>query len=249
LSELKLSSWQRLLQRFSYRLIPSAKLPKGAVAPFLRQIGMRGFYPRNVVDVGANKGLWSEKALTVFPHARYVLLEPQIEMKEHLDRFCARHPGRVQWINAGAGPASGELPFTLTGATSSTFTFSVEQARELGHQQRSVPVVTLDDVCAKYVGAIPELVKIDAEGFEFEILKGATTLLGEVEIFLLELPFIHPRPGALLFRDAVARMADYGYDVYDFTTFQPRPYDGAIGQAEVVFARSDGFLRRYKGWK
>lgn len=248
MSELKLSSWQRLLDRFSYRLIRSNLLPKGAVAPFLRNLGMRGFYPRNVVDVGANKGRWSEKALTVFPDARYTLLEPQIEMKEHLDRFCARHPG-VRWINAGAGAVNGELPFTLTGSTSSTFTYSPEQARDLGHQQRAVPVVTLDHVCAEHVGAIPELVKIDAEGFEFEILKGAASLLGKTEIFLLELPLIHPRPRALLFRDAVAQMAEYGYDVYDFTTFQKRPYDGAIGQAEVVFARSDGFLRGYKGWK
>lgn len=249
LSEAKLSSWQRLLHRLSYRVIQSSLLPKGAVAPFLRNLGMRGFYPRNIVDVGANKGRWSEKAMTVFPDARYVLLEPQIEMKEFLDRFCARHPGRAQWINAGVGAANGELPFTLTGSTSSTFTYSSEQAHELGLSQRTVPVLTLDHVCAEYVGAIPELVKIDAEGFEFEILKGASTLVGEVEIFLLELPFIHPRPRALLFRDAVARMAEYGYDVYDFTTFQKRPHDGAIGQAEVVFARSDGFLRRYKGWK
>jgi FkbM family methyltransferase len=249
LSEPKLSSWQRLLHRFSYRVIPSSLLPKGAVAPFLRNLGVRGFYPRSIVDVGANKGRWSEKAMTVFPEARYVLIEPQIEMTEHLDRFCARHPGRVQWINAGVGAAEGELPFTLTGSTSSTFTYSPEEARELGHVQRSVPIVTLDRVCAQYLGGIPDLVKIDAEGFEFEILKGASTLLGKVEVFLLELPFIHPRPGALLFRDAVARMAAYGYDVYDFTMFQKRPYDGAIGQAEVVFARSDGILRGYTGWK
>lgn len=249
MTAVKLSSWQRLVHRLSYRVIHSSLLPKGAVAPFLRNLGTRGFYPRNIVDVGANKGRWSDKAMTVFPEARYLLLEPQIEMKEHLDRFCARNPGRAQWINAGAGAADGELPFTLTGSTSSTFTYSPDQARELGLAQRTVPVLTLDHVCAKYLGAIPDLVKIDAEGFEFEILKGASTLVGEVEIFLLELPFIHPRPRALLFRDAVARMAEYGYDVYDFTMFQKRPYDGAIGQGEVVFARSDGFLRRYKGWK
>jgi FkbM family methyltransferase len=249
LSELQLSSWQRFLHRFSYRLIRSSQVPKGAVAPFLRHLGMRGFYPRNVVDVGANRGRWSEKAMTVFPQARYVLLEPQIEMKSHLDRFCARYPGRVRWIHAGAGAANGSLPFTLTGSTSSTFTYSPEQAQDLGLTQRVVPVLTLDHVCAEYVGDIPELVKIDAEGFEFEILKGASSLLGKVEVFLLELPFMQPRPGALLFRDAIVQMAAYGYDVYDFTTFQQRPYDAAIGQAEVVFARSDGLLRGYKGWR
>lgn len=250
MSELQLSSWQRFLHRFSYRLIRSSLVPKGAVAPFLRHLGMRGFYPRNVVDVGANRGRWSEKAMTVFPQARYVLLEPQIEMKTHLDRFCARYPGRVRWIHAGAGAANGSLPFTLTGSTSSTFTYSPEQAQDLGLTQRVVPVLTLDHVCAEYVGDIPELVKIDAEGFEFEILKAAGALLGEIELVLLELPFFHfsARPGVLLFRDAVAEMARYGYEVYDFTAFQKRRYDGALGQSEVAFARRDGVLRRHQDW-
>jgi hypothetical protein len=116
LTEHKLSSWQRLLHRYSHRLIPSRKLPKGAVPPFLRNLGMRGFHPANVVDIGANRGRWSEKAASVFPATRFTLVEPQIEMEEHLDRFCARHPG-ARWIHAGVAAESGERLFTLTGST------------------------------------------------------------------------------------------------------------------------------------
>jgi FkbM family methyltransferase len=242
-----LSTRQKLFHRFSYRLLQSYKLPKGAVAPFLRNLGMRGFYPENVVDIGANRGRWTAKALTVFSAANYVLVEPQIEMKEDLDRLCARHQ-RARWLNAGVAAVDGELPFTLTGRTSSTFTLTAERARELGFEQRSVPVMTLDRLCSEVVGAVPELVKIDAEGFEFEILKGAQSVLGKVEVFLLELPFIQARAGALLFREAVAQMGQYGYEVYDFTAFQKRRHDGAIGQGEVVFARRDGILRGHKDW-
>jgi hypothetical protein len=99
------------------------------------------------------------------------------------------------------------------------------------------------------IRTIPQLVKIDAEGFEFEILKGARTLIGKVELFLLELPFFQPRGNALIFSDAVAQMSRYGYEVYDFTMFMKRPYDQAMGQCEIAFARKDGWLRRYKGWR
>lgn len=245
----RLSLAQRLLHQWSYRLIRSAKLPKGAVPPFLRNLGMRGFYPARVVDVGANRGSWTAKALTVFPDAAYTLVEPQIEMKAELDALCAKHRN-VRWVQAGLAAIDGELPFTLTGRTSSTFIVSAEDARARGFEQRMVPVMTLARLCREVAGGPPDLLKVDAEGFEFEILKAAGPLLGEIELVLLELPFFHfsARPGALLFRDAVMQMADYGYELYDFTAFQKRRHDGALGQAEVAFARRDGILRRHKDW-
>lgn len=244
-----LSSVQRLLHRLSYRLVESSKLPKGAVAPFLRNLGMRGFYPERVVDVGANRGRWTAKALPIFPDATYTLVEPQIEMKGELDALCARHRN-VRWVQVGLAAIDGELPFTLTGRTSSTFVVSPEDASARGLEQRMVPVMTLERLCREVVGGVPDLLKIDAEGFELEIVKGAGDLLGQIELILLELPFFHfsARPGVPLFRDAVAEMARHGYEVYDFTAFQKRRHDGALGQAEVAFARRDGFLRRHQDW-
>jgi FkbM family methyltransferase len=245
----RLSFVQRLLHKTSHRLIRSDKLPKGAVAPFLRNLGMLGFYPERIVDVGANRGRWTEKALTVFPESSYTLVEPQLEMKSELDALCAKHRN-VRWVQAGLAAVDGELPFTLTGRTSSTFIMSAAEAQAGGFAQRMVPVMTLERLCREVAGGPPDLLKIDAEGFEFEILKAAGPLLGEIELVLLELPFFHfsARPGALLFRDALVEMARHGYEVYDFTAFQKRRYDGALGQSEVAFARRDGVLRRHKDW-
>lgn len=240
---------QRILLRTSYRVTHKTKLPKGDLVAFLRNIAARGFDPRRIVDIGANRGLWSAKARRVFPAARFLLVGPQAEMGTHLDRFCARSPG-AQWLCAGVAAEPGELPFTVTpNSVASSFTCTTAEAREHGWERRLVPVVTLDHLCREVLGAIPEMVKIDAEGYEFEILKGATEVIGNVELFLLELPFFGPRHGALIFSDAVARMAAYGYEAYDFTTFQRRPYDNAIGLCEMAFARRNGQLRCFLGWR
>ena len=136
----------------------------------------------------------------------------------------------------------------VVGKTDSTFTFDADEARAGGFEQRTVDVITLDHLCDDVIGGVPDMVKIDAEGYEFRILEGASRLLGKTEVILLELPLFRPRRHALPFPAAVTRMSEMGYEVYDFTMFLPRPHDGAVALLEVAFARADGLLRTYHGW-
>jgi FkbM family methyltransferase len=47
-----------------------------------------------------------------------------------------------------------------------------------------VEVKTLDQVVAGE--PVPELVKIDAEGYDLKVVDGAKTLLGKTDVFLIE---------------------------------------------------------------
>ena len=46
-------------------------------------------------------------------------------------------------------------------------------------------VWSLDDLLVEYCLPVRELVKIDAEGFDRKVLRGAKTLLGKPDVFLL----------------------------------------------------------------
>src|SRR6266436_4167158 len=81
---------------------------------------------------------------------------------------------------------------------------------------------------------IPDLVKLDVQGFELEALKGATQLFGRTEVFIMETPVFH---------EVVQFMADRGYLTYDFPGFLRRPRDGALGQCGVCFVRENSPLR------
>jgi FkbM family methyltransferase len=239
---------QKLMQAFRFRLMRCFKFPKGNVTSCLLNLAERGFEPHHIFDVGANKASWSRCARRVYPRCGITLIEPQIEMKMHLDAFCSRNEG-CRWVLAGAGAEPGELPLTVHPDTvSSTFVFSQERADAAGLQRRMVPIVTLDSLVEENGGIVPDIVKIDAEGFESQILQGAKRLLGRTELFFLEVHLFGDRPNPSGFVEMTATMDDLGYVPYDFTWFGKRPHDGAIGLCEVAFARKSGTLRSYLGW-
>lgn len=242
-------AWFRsLLHQCRYKVLHSSKFPKGDLVSSLLNVAARGFEPTQIVDIGANRGKWSRKAAWVFPRAGLTLIEPQHEMKPHLDRFCAQH-GKARWINAGAADTMGEMLLSVHPDTvSTTFTLSEQRAKAGGLECRRVPVLTLDHLVEQVIESIPEIVKIDAEGFECRILQGAERLIGTTEMFLLEVPFVDPPQNWNSFAEIIRFMADREYVPYDFTSFQKRPYDGALGLCEVAFVRQQGVLRNFGGW-
>ena len=244
-----MKEWMReVWQTFRYRITHTSKFPKGDLTAFLLNLARRGFEPTHIVDVGANRGKWSSKARKVFPHCAFTLVEPQIEMKEHLERFCKGSQGS-RWIHAGAGADLGRRELTVVPDTvSSSFTISEEDAQAQNYERRSVSIITLDHLVTNVIHTIPELVKVDAEGSEFDVMKGAQSLIGKTELFLLEAPLIDPPPNWRSFHELLTMMSDFGYVPYDFTTFQKRPFDGAVGLCEIAFARRSGVLRSFAGW-
>ncbi len=230
-----------LRDNYSFALVPRRKLPKANLCACLTHIAALGLQPRHIIDVGANKGNWSRVARRVFPDAAFTLLEPQVEMAGYLDRFCRGKNAR--WLLAGASDEAGELLLTVNPDTvSSTFVLSADEARRSGLKQRVVPVVTLDQL-VEQGPTIPEIVKIDAEGFEAKIVRGASKLIGITEVFFVEAHMLEPGDHPCGFVELVALMADLGYVPFDFTWFGRLRGRLAIDLCEVAFARRGGILR------
>lgn len=212
-----------------------------------KQLVLKGFYPAHIIDVGAHKGYWSIDAQKVFPECRFTLIEPQIEMKPYLDKFCSGSKNS-RWIVAGAGAEEGELPFTIApNSDGSSFAVSEESAKRSNNERRMLPVVTLDSVCEKYSLPVPDIVKIDAEGLDLEVVKGAKNLIGKTELFFLEIPLFDYWPNQS-FHIITDFMRVQGYEPYDITDINRRISDGALALMEVAFAKRKGKLRDHHGW-
>ncbi|MBK8551293.1 MAG: FkbM family methyltransferase [Ignavibacteria bacterium] len=91
------------------------------------------------------------------------------------------------------------------------------------NKQRIIPIITIDSLIENGDIEIPELVKMDIQGFELEALKGATKLFGKSELFILETSMFEFAPGTPILSDVVMFMAEKGYEIYDFQDFLRRP--------------------------
>jgi FkbM family methyltransferase len=204
---------------------------------FLSSIEKLGFTPNHILDVGANHGDWTRTSIQYFPDAHYTLVEPQDDLKVHVsDLLSAR---KVEWINAGASDTSGTLWFTIaTRDHSSTFVNSGESE---GAQRIQLPVRTLNEIVASSRHGLPEMVKIDAEGFDLKALRGASNLLGRSEIIFAEV--------GLAARDiennaaaVVNFMNDAGYRMIDITDINVSPRHKLTWVCEFAFIRNQSHL-------
>jgi FkbM family methyltransferase len=150
-----------------------------------------------VLDVGAHVGLFTlTAALRVGPTGRVVAFEPSPQTLVSLRRHISLNgfDDRVEVVPAAVGDAEGEIPFFVHAETQSASIARASLAElrpgdgAMAATEIRVPVVTLDGFCAQH-GVGPDRVKIDVEGAELRVLRGALELLHASADFVCE---IHP---------------------------------------------------------
>jgi FkbM family methyltransferase len=114
-----------------------------------------------------------------------------------------------------------------------------EEDSPLPRRRQSLKMRTLDSLFDK--GNV-DFLKLDVQGYELEVLKGAETLLRTCQAVLLEVSLIEINKGAPLFCEVISFMAARGFEVCDFLGIHRRPLDEATNQIDVLFVRRDSQL-------
>jgi FkbM family methyltransferase len=228
--------------------IGSDQRPVGSFNFFLEDLKSRGWNCKTVLDVGANQGNWSRMAKEIFTDAKFYLIEPQIEMKDNLEKFCNEYKD-CHYFSVGAGAKKDILTFTVWDdlAGSSFLPKPNENLKQEG-KQREIEITTIDDLLSTSKIEMPDLIKLDIQGFELEALKGAESTFSNTEVYILEVSLFHFDVAMPVFSDVINFMLERGYVAYDFPGFLRRPLDGALGQCDVCFVKKDGFFRKSNHW-
>jgi FkbM family methyltransferase len=147
----------------------------------------------NAIDVGANRGETLEMILAVAPDGRHIAYEPIPALAEQL---AAAFPG-VDVRNAACSDEAGSAEFTHV--LNAPAMSGLRQRADLpAHAQEverfAVQLDKLDDALPE--GYVPSLVKIDVEGAELLVMRGAVETLARHRPFVI---FEHGIGGADLY--------------------------------------------------
>lgn len=140
-----------------------------------------------LLDVGANVGQSAEAYAKRFPEAKILCFEPVAESFRILEAATRRF-SHVRCFRLALGARKGKARMLSEGT--STMNRIVDDPASSGARPlpvEEVDVATLDEVCdAERVPRVSYL-KIDAEGSELDILRGAARMLSEQRVDLVEL--------------------------------------------------------------
>jgi len=168
-----------------------------------------------IVDVGANVGEWLDgmRALKGPELFSALAFEPSASAAA---RLRARFAGdeRVRITEAAVGDESGTLSFFEEDDAGKGSSLVPDFMRSAG-TTRSVSVTTLDAAVTSAGWERIDFLKIDAEGYDLRVLRGAASLLAHRQIAVLQ--FEYNRPWQLAgetLRGAYLLLESHGYEVY-----------------------------------
>lgn len=199
-----------------------------------------GWSPRVCIDVGAYCGEWAQMFCDMFPDSRVLMIEAQEGKRPLLEHVVAKSRGQVAFELALLGAEHGrEVEFAEMETGSSVFSEASDFPRSVVRK----PLNTLDRLLAnRPEWKSPQCIKLDTQGYELEVLKGAGQTLSTVDVVLMEVSLVRINSGCPLISDVVTFMGDAGFVLFDFCS-QIRRRDGVLWQTDLLFIRKDGPIR------
>jgi FkbM family methyltransferase len=189
---------------------------------------------RTLFDVGANIGQSALLYAHHFPAATIWAAEPTDHSFAALTEAASGFPG-IRPVQVAFGEAAGTLRMTMK----STWTRNHITTAPLSDVVREVQVRRFDEFCmAEGIGEI-DFLKIDTEGYDLDVLKGATGMLPRIAFVQTEVSMNRYNRFHVSFQEVFDFMSDHGFMVYNIygLAFENREI-GVLRRADPVFINS-----------
>jgi FkbM family methyltransferase len=219
------------------------RLPEIPVA--LKRLAVQGFQPKLIFDVGAYRGDFARVCSTIWPTARVACFEPQKFILPELRQYAFEVP-QIEVFEYLLGAADTPEAILNEAATASSVLLEIDGPI---HPTATYEMRTIASVIELETNRAPDLLKLDVQGYELEVLKGASTYLAEIQVILAELNLLDIHEGVPLIDEVIGWLADRGWVAFDICGLTRRPLDDALWQADFLFVPLSSDLRRDKRWR
>jgi len=207
--------------------------------------GLEHFGIEFIFDIGANRGQFASELLSFGYRGRIASFEPLVDAHRDLAMAAA---DSAQWDVAdrtAIGDFDGEIEFNIAGnsVSSSALPMLASHASAssgsayVGKVQ--VPIVKLDSIAAEYrQNADKFLIKIDTQGFEWQVLDGAPETLAQATGVLCELSLVPLYEGQQLWFSLIERLASEGFTLWSLQNGFTDRRNGRTLQVNATFFRT-----------
>lgn len=205
----------------------------------------KGLAASTVIDAGAAEGSFFllRGEAGIYPDAHHFFIDAMEENVPVYEMVARRYPTSHE-ICALAN-IDGETELRIDPGVYNTHVGGLQPDLP-GYSCRRVLVRTLDRLCRERPGLRPPyLLKIDVQGGELDVLRGASEVLESTSIIVLEAQIC-------LFRDTLTDIMAYlyrrGFVLYDLTNLSYYRSDGTLYQCNAVFIPKHLDFRRMEPW-
>jgi FkbM family methyltransferase len=221
--------------------------PRWLTDPWLAQQRLLGPVRRPVIfDVGANMGQTLENYAAVFPEATIHSFEPFLESYSHLKATASRYPSAVPHRLALADTA-GERTFFVNPEwhTRNSLLPRPSEGRRYYRAgsdlapSLTVQTETLDAFCSQHGVDRINILKLDVQGAEGMVLKGAKGLLSQeaIDLVFTEVMFVPHYEGGPLIHQLWRQLEEHRYSFFNLFDMSVAS-NGQLRYANALFLSS-----------
>lgn len=177
-----------------------------------------GFKPQVIYDVGASHTPWSQFVFPVFPEAEYYLFEPLVDFKPYYRQQCEialKQFPSFRLFKVGLGEVSGPVKIFSDAKGFGASVLSGNRIAALD-ERFTVQLFRMDELIQKERLPVPDLLKMDVQGAELEVLRGAGKFLERVKLVEAETWLVRGYgPRTPLFHEVAQFLAAKGFAILE----------------------------------
>lgn len=197
-----------------------------------------------VFDVGANSGGFGRHLRELGYRGRIVSFEPLKAAHDELLSAAARDKAWSVAMRCAIGAQNGEVEMHVAANSESSSVLTMLDAHALAAPEsrivgtERVPLRTLDSLASEYLSDTTRLfLKIDTQGFEEQVLEGASKTLSRAFAVQLELSLVELYAGQKLMLEMIEIMKGTGFDLWGVAPVFSDPASGRALQMDGIFSR------------
>lgn len=197
-----------------------------------------------IFDIGAHRGKFSLKLLTIFPWSKIYSFEPSSNSFQDLKKASTMHPEITAFQYAlGETERTSTINLNQFDETNSLFTArktnSYIDALTRTFSTEEIIIKTLDSLCCELSIKAIDILKIDVQGSELNVLKGAKYLLSNQAIHFIycEVEFLEIYQDQPLIEDIIKYLRVFQYTPIGFYNIN-YSHEGYLAWCDILFKKN-----------